>query len=89
MTPDSEAGGPSAEIIAEIRARLLQTPFQPFRIVTTSGKCYDVPTADHAGAIPLLKTVQVVRDDLSSTTIHALHIAAVEPLPPRRRKRAA
>lgn len=87
--PDFGSGGSPAEIFAEIRGRLLQTPFQPFRIVTTSGKGYDVPTADHAGAIPLLKTVQVVKDDLSSTTIHALHISAIEPLPPRRKKRAA
>ena len=80
---------PQTVLYAQVQARLVQTPFVPFRIVTTSGKAYPVPTADHASALRLLRTIEVANDDCSITSIHALHISAIEPLRVRRRRRAA
>lgn len=67
----------------------MQVPFEPFLIVTTSGRAYEVPTADHASVLPLLRTIQIARDDGSSVDLHALHVSAIEPLPRRRRRAAA
>ena len=61
----------------------------PFRIVTTSGRAYDVPTVDHIGFLPLLRIIMVADDSFGSTDIHALHVAAIEPLRKIRRPRAA
>lgn len=83
-----EPGSPQTVLFTLIRRRLLLTPFKPFRVVTTSGRAYDVPTADHAGVSPLLRIVHIARNDCSLTDIHALHIAAVEDLR-RHRRRAA
>jgi hypothetical protein len=59
--------------------------------VTSSGRAYDVPTADHIGFLPLSRLIQVIHDDFSTTEIHALHVASIEPLRRTRvrRKRAA
>ena len=86
--PDTpEAGTPSTVLFAEVRKRLLHLPFEPFRIVTTSGLVYDVPTGDHASVLPVLRMIYVADDRHGSTSIHALHVSAVEPL--RKRRRAA
>lgn len=88
MTPDMpEAGAPHTVLFAKVRARLAKTPFEPFVIVTSSGRAYLVPTPDHAGVVPALRLIHVAHDDGSETDIHALHVAAIEPL--RKRKRAA
>jgi len=84
--PDSAA--PHTVLFATVRLRLNQTPFKPFRIVTTSGKSYDVPTADHASTLPIARTIQVGRDDGSFVDFHALHVSSIEPLPRRRRPAA-
>ena len=83
-----EAGAPHTVLFAKVRQRLGQVPVDPFRIVTTSGRAYDVPTADHASTLPVLRTIQIGRDDGSSVDILALHISAIEPLP-KRKSRAA
>jgi len=89
MNDDSpEAGAPHTVLFATIRLRLNQTPFKPFRIVTSSGKSYDVPTADHASTFPMMRTIQIAGDDCSLVELHALHISAIESLR-RRRGRAA
>jgi hypothetical protein len=89
MNPDPpDAGAPHTVLFATVRQRLNQVPFKPFRIVTTSGRAYDVPTADHAGVVPLLRTIQIARDDGSAIDLHALHVSAIEPLPKRRRRAA-
>jgi hypothetical protein len=88
MSPEMpEAGSPQTVIFARVKKRLNDTPFEPFRIVTSSGRAYDVPTADHAVVFPMLRLVIVADDRGGSTDIHALHVASIEPL--RRRGRAA
>ncbi len=89
MPEAPEAGSPQTVLFAKVRARLNRVPFEPFRIVTTSGKSYDVPTADHAGVLPRLRMIYIARDDGGDIDIHALHVAAIEPLKKRKRRRAA
>lgn len=90
MTPEiPEAGTPQTVLFAKVRSRLNKTPFEPFRIVTTSGRAYDVPTVDHAVVLPISRMIHVGNDDGTETDIHALHVAAIEPLRLRKRKRVA
>ena len=90
MNPESfEPGTPQTVLFARVRQRAEQRPFAPFRIVTTGGESYDVPTVDHVGFLPLLRMILVADDNLGSTDIHALHVAALEPLRKSRRARAA
>jgi len=89
MNPEQpEAGALQTVLFARVKQRLERAPFVPFRIVTTSGRAYDVPTQDHAALFPMLRLIIVADDHGGSTDIHALHIAAIEPLP-RRRSRSA
>jgi hypothetical protein len=82
-----EPGAPHTVLFAKIRERLNAVPFEPFKIITTSGRAYDVPTADHAGVVPILRTISVADDNGGSVEIHALHVASIERL--RKRRRAA
>lgn len=66
-----------------------QRPFVPFRIVTTSGRTYDVPTVDHVGFLNISRMILIELDNFESVNIHALHVAAIEPLKRSRRRRAA
>lgn len=75
-----EPGIPQTVLMAAVRQRLARVPFEPFRIVTTSGRAYEVPTADHAGIVPLLRLIHIAHDDCSETQVHALHVSAIEPL---------
>ena len=65
-------------MIGDIRQLLRATPFEPFTIVTSSGKRYPVPSADHAGSNPQGTRVVVWFDDDASVTIAGLHVAAIE-----------
>jgi hypothetical protein len=65
-------------MIGDIRQHLEAAPFEPFTIVTTSGRRYAVATADHVGLNPRGSRVVVWFDDDSSVTISGLHIAAIE-----------
>jgi hypothetical protein len=65
-------------MIGDIREHLRAAPFEPFTIVTSSGRRYPVPTADHAGLNPRASRVVVWFDDDSSVTVAGLHIAAIE-----------
>jgi len=83
MNDELPESTPHTVLFAKVRSMLNQTPFQPFRIITTSGAAYEIPTADHAGTVPVLRTIQIGRDDGSSVDLHALHVASIESLPPR------
>jgi hypothetical protein len=72
---------PDAVNISELRMRLSAVPFLPFRIVTSSGKAYEVPTPDHLTILPLSRRVVVEHDDLSGAYISPLHITAIESIP--------
>ena len=65
-------------MIGDIRQHLGATPFEPFTIVTSSGRRYPVPSADHANSNPQGTRVAVWFDDDASVTIAGLHVAAIE-----------
>lgn len=83
-----EAGAPQTVIVALLKRYLYQTPFEPFRVVTTSGRAYDVPTADHAGLFPMLRRLTIADDSGGFVDLHTLHVASIERLR-RRRGRSA
>lgn len=90
MSPElPEAGTPQTVLFARVKRHVEQRPFVPFRIVTTSGRAYDVPTVDHVGLLPISRMSLIGFDSGDSVDVHALHVAAIEPLRPVRRKRAA
>ena len=89
MPPEPpEAGAPQTVLFARVRQHAKRTPFVPFRIVTTSGRSYDVPTADHIGFLDIARLILVWDDSAGATDIHALHVAAIEPLGRGKAKRA-
>jgi hypothetical protein len=65
-------------MIGDIRQHLAAAPFEPFTIVTSSGKRYAVPSADHASLNPTNTGVVVWLNDDASVTIAGLHIVALE-----------
>ncbi len=65
-------------MIADVHHLLEVRPFKPFSIVTSAGKSYNVPTADHATMNPQRTRVIVFLDDDSHVTIAPLHIASIE-----------
>lgn len=79
-----EAGSPQTVIFALLKKYLNQTPFEPFRVVTTSGRAYEVPTADHAGLLPKLRELTIADDSGGTIAIHTLHVSAIEKLQRRR-----
>jgi hypothetical protein len=72
----------------DLKAELKKEPFQPFRIVTTSGKTYDVTERDR-DMLLILKRVVVVGLRVPETDPHfdryevvsLLHIVRLEPIP--------
>lgn len=75
-----EPAAPHTVLFAQVRRRLYAVPFVPFRIVTTSGRAYDVPTSDHAGILPWRRMVIVATDRGGAVDIHGLHIASIEDI---------
>ncbi len=65
-------------IIDAVRQYLHASPFEPFQVVTSSGRRYRVATADHAGINPLGNRVLIWFDDEGSVTVSGLHIVAIE-----------
>jgi hypothetical protein len=65
-------------MIGDIRQHLQAAPFEPFTIVTSSGRRYAVPSADHAGVNPRASRIVVWFDDDSSVTVAGLHVVAIE-----------
>lgn len=65
-------------MIGDIRTYLEASPFEAFTIVTSSGRRYPVPSADHAGLNPQGTRVVVWFDDDASLTVAGLHISAIQ-----------
>ena len=65
-------------MIGDIRQHLEAIPFEPFTIVTSSGRRYLVPSADHANFNPQGTRLVVWFNDDASVTIAGLHVAAIE-----------
>jgi hypothetical protein len=72
----------------DLKAELKKEPFQPFRIVTTSGKTYDVTERDR-DMLLILKRVVVIGLRVPETdpnfdryeVVSLLHIVRLEPIP--------
>ncbi|MEI9998398.1 MAG: hypothetical protein WDO13_04160 [Verrucomicrobiota bacterium] len=65
-------------MVEKIRQLLHSVPFIPFKIRTTDGREYLVPTADHAAVRPSGSRVIVFGDDDKDIYLSGLHIVAVE-----------
>ena len=78
----AEEPNPDTVTLAELQGRLRNVPFVPFRIVTSSGKSYEVPTPDHLTIMRLSRRVVVEYDDYTTAYLSLLHISAIEPLAP-------
>jgi len=65
-------------MIPQIRRLLHAVPFVPFKIRTSDGKEYVIPTVDHALASPDKPGVVVSDDDGLYTILSGLHIVSVE-----------
>jgi hypothetical protein len=63
-------------MIADVRNRLLRTPFVPFVIRTLDGSEYSVPTAYHAFVTPRGNRV-VVGDKGTTALLGPLHINTI------------
>jgi hypothetical protein len=79
-----EPGTPQTVIFARIRQYLTRTPFEPFRVVTTSGRAYEVPTADHAMLFPMTRELHIADDAGGLIELHTLHVSSIERLTRRR-----
>ncbi|MDQ6655822.1 MAG: hypothetical protein M3Y80_08420, partial [Verrucomicrobiota bacterium] len=67
-------------MIPRIRELLDASPFVAFKIRTSDGREYIIPTPDHATITPKGTRVLVFGDDESQTDVAALHVAAVSAL---------
>jgi hypothetical protein len=83
-----EPGTPHTVIFARLKQCLTRTPFEPFRVVTTSGRAYDVPTADHAVLFPMTRELHIADDSGGLIELHALPVSSIEKLT-RRLNRSA
>jgi hypothetical protein len=76
----------------DIRERLAMRPFEPFRIVTSSGQHYDIPHSDflfitkRTLAIATPKT-EGDREPDGFHTVSILHVTALEVIPSRAKKK--
>jgi len=81
-----EAGTPQTVLFARIKQYLARSPFEPFRVVATSGRAYEVPTADHAMLFPMTRELHIADDSGGLVELHTLHVSSIERLS-RRGKR--
>ena len=71
----------------DIRDTLRREPFEPFRIVTSSGESYSV--RDPQSVAIMKSRLFIALPDDSSTLVPYLHVSAIEIIPngrPRRRR---
>ncbi len=87
-------GGKNADMFAKLKELLARRPFRPFRVVLSSGTAYDVKHPDFGllvkgglcVGIPAPHNGAMEAPD-EAAFCSKLHIAAVEPLAGRRRKK--
>jgi hypothetical protein len=65
-------------MVERIRQLLHAVPFVPFKIQTTDGREYIIPTSDHAAVRPTGTRVIVFGDAEQDIHLSSLHIVAVE-----------
>lgn len=64
-------------MVPRIRELLHAAPFDAFKVRTSDGREYFVPTADHAAVHPRGTYVLIFGDDESTAKISRLHVAAL------------
>jgi hypothetical protein len=64
-------------MVQRIKDLLKAVPFVLFKVITSDGNEYVVPTPDHA-AVALNARVLIFGDDESQKTLSGLHIVAIE-----------
>jgi hypothetical protein len=72
---------PVTVTLTKIRKLQRAAPFQPFVVVTSSGKSYSIPTADHVTVMGLTHRIVIEFDDCTWVDLSPLHVTAVELLP--------
>jgi len=72
-------------MVEKIRQLLHMVPFMPFKIRTTDGREYLVPTADHAVVRPSGTRVIIFGDNEQDIYLSGLQIVAVEEEAPSSR----
>jgi hypothetical protein len=65
-------------MVEQIIKLLHAVPFLPFKIRTSDGKEYRIPTGDHVLALSNSPSIVVVDDDGLYAILSALHIVLVE-----------
>jgi hypothetical protein len=65
-------------MIQRIKELLDAAPFVPFKIKTSDGNEYLIPTADHAAVTPKLGRVMIFDDEERQVTLSGLHVVAVD-----------
>jgi hypothetical protein len=65
-------------MIQRIKELLRAVPFAPFKIRTSDGSVFAIPTSDHAAVSPNSTRVFIFGDDDSQKTLSGLHIVAIE-----------
>jgi hypothetical protein len=65
-------------MIQRIKELLRAVPFTPFKIRTSDGSEFVVPTPDHAAIALGNSRVLIFGDDESQKTLSGLHIVAIE-----------
>ena len=65
-------------MIQQIKKLLQAIPFEPFKIRTSDGREYLVPTVDHAKVAPNNARVVVFDDEGLFDALSGLHIASIE-----------
>ena len=65
-------------MIRQIKILLAAVPFVPFKIRTSDGREYVVPTRDHASVSPNNGGIIIYDDNDLFTALSGLHIASVE-----------
>jgi hypothetical protein len=82
--PPPEPGLPHTVIFARLKQSLTRSPFRPFRVVTTGGRTYEIPTADHAVLFQMTRELHIADDSGGLIELHALHVSSIEKLTRRR-----
>jgi hypothetical protein len=65
-------------MLEQIRKLLHALPFVPFKIRTSDGKEYLIPTGDHVLALPNSPSIVVVDDDGLYAILSVHHVVSVE-----------
>ena len=80
----------------DLESKLKKEPFQPFRIVTTSGKAYDITAKDRplmmVGKRTMIIGLRVPETDPyfdRYEVISLVHIVRLEPIPTSQQQRSA